>query len=105
MPPQINESNFDELVKGENGVVLVDFWAPWCGPCRILGPIIEEVAQQADGVTVSKINVDENPALAEQYGVRSIPTVIIFKNGNPVEQVVGVRSKEDYLKLIQNHQG
>lgn len=103
MTVQINETNFAQEVQQKQGLVLVDFWAVWCGPCRILGPIIEEIGDSVEGVTVGKVNVDENPVLSEQFGVRSIPTVILFKDGQPVEQVVGVRAKEVFLALIEKY--
>ena len=90
----LTESNFkDEVLKAE-GVVLVDFWAPWCGPCRMVGPVLEEIAQEkGDQVKVVKVNVDENPGLGSNYQVMSIPTMIIFKNGQLVEQFVGAQPK------------
>ncbi|MCA9392518.1 thioredoxin [candidate division WWE3 bacterium] len=103
MTVQVNETNFAQEVQQKDGLVLLDFWAPWCGPCRILGPIIEEIGDTVEGVTVGKVNVDENPVLSEQFGVRSIPTVILFKDGQPVEQVVGVRAKEVFLALIEKY--
>ncbi len=103
MSIQINETNFTQEVVSKKGLVLADFWAVWCGPCRILGPIIEEVAGELKDVLVAKVNVDENPALANQFGIRSIPTVILFKDGKPVEQSVGVRSKEDFIAMINRY--
>ncbi|HYH04581.1 MAG TPA: thioredoxin [Bacillota bacterium] len=90
----VTEKNFREEVLNAGGVVLVDFWAPWCGPCRMLGPILEEVAQElADKVKVVKVNVDENPGLASQFNVMSIPTLIVFKQGQDVEKSVGALPK------------
>jgi len=103
MSTQINETNFTQEVINKKGLVLVDFWAVWCGPCRILGPIIEEVGSEVKDVLIAKINVDENPVLANQFGIRSIPTVILFKDGKPVEQSVGVRSKEDFIAMINRN--
>jgi thioredoxin 1 len=100
---QINETNFESEVIKNNGLALIDFWAPWCGPCRILGPIIEDLANDVTDVKIGKVNVDENPMLAGSFGVRSIPTVILFKDGKPVEQIVGVRGKEDFIALIDKH--
>jgi len=102
----LDGTNFQAEVLNSKGLTLVDFWAVWCGPCQVLGPIIEAIAEEIkDTVTVGKLNVDENPELAAQYGVMSIPTVILFKDGQPVEQVVGVRAKQDYLELIEKHAG
>lgn len=84
------------------GTVLVDFWATWCGPCRMVAPVIEQLADDLDGkVTVGKVDVDEQPALAAKYGIQSIPTVIIFKDGKPVETLVGVREYEVYAAAVE----
>jgi thioredoxin 1 len=101
MEKVLTDSNFKEEI-GE-GLVLVDFWAPWCAPCRMLGPIIEEVSEEVESVTVGKLNVDENPQTAQQFQVMSIPTVILFKDGEAVETMVGLRPKEAYLEVIENH--
>lgn len=91
----LNDKNFEGEVLKSKGVFLVDFWAPWCGPCRMLGPIVEELAKDFDGkAKIGKVNVDESPETAGKYGVMSIPTVMIFKEGNPVETFVGVQPKE-----------
>ena len=94
------DKNFKEEVQGAKGVVLVDFWAPWCGPCQQQLPIIEELADEATGAVVGKVNVDENHQTASEFGVMSIPTLIIFKDGKPVEQLVGVHQKNDLKKKI-----
>ncbi len=84
--------------------VLVDFWAEWCGPCRMLAPTIEELARHYSGkVKVGKVNVDQNPGLAERYGIRGIPTIIIFKNGQVVDQSVGVQSKDTLQRMVDGH--
>jgi thioredoxin 1 len=91
----ITDANFDEKVLKSNTPVLVDFWAVWCGPCQVQGPIIEEVANEMDGkAAIGKINVDENPASAQKFNVMSIPTLMIFKDGTVVKQFIGVQSKE-----------
>ena len=101
MEKVLTDSNFKDEIS--SGLVLVDFWAPWCGPCRMLGPIIEEVANEVEGVTVGKLNVDENPQTAGEFQVMSIPTVILFKDGEAVETMIGLRPKEAYMEAIENH--
>ncbi len=94
----ITDGNFTEQVIQSDKPVLVDFWAVWCGPCQMLGPIVEEVASEVAGkVVVGKMNVDENPQTAQKFGIMSIPTIMIFKGGTVVKQFVGVQSKETLL--------
>jgi len=96
----LNDKNFNKHI--DRGVVLVDFWAPWCGPCKMIAPLVSELADQFDGKAgIGKLNVDENKATAAKYGVRSIPTIILFKNGEIVQQFVGIKSKATYAKAIE----
>lgn len=97
-----NENEFEQLLQ-DNSAVLVDFWAPWCGPCRMVGPIIEKLAAKYDGrAVVAKVDIDEQSALAERYKILSIPTVIVFKDGAPVKQEVGAHSQDVYEKMIES---
>lgn len=97
----ITSESFDRTVMQSEKTVLIDFWAGWCGPCRMLAPIIDEIAEEyADTVTVGKINVDEQPQLAAAFGVESIPTLIAFKNGVPLGALVGLQTKESVIDLI-----
>jgi thioredoxin 1 len=99
---EFTDKSFKEAVLEAKEPVLVDFWAPWCGPCQLAGPVIEELAKEYEGqVKVVKINVDENPKTAEKYGVMSIPTVIIFKDGKEVKRQVGFPGKAGYESLIR----
>lgn len=102
---KITDANFDSMVLKSDKPVLVDFWAVWCGPCQMQGPIVEEIAKDMAGKAIaSKINVDENPITAQKYGIMSIPTIMIFHKGEIVKQFIGVQSKEtlkkELMKLI-----
>ena len=96
----ITKENFDREVLKAEGTVLVDFWATWCGPCRMLSPIVDEVASEHPDVKVGKINVDEQPELAQQFGIMSIPTLLVFKNGEKVQESVGLIPKEKVEALL-----
>lgn len=96
----ISTSNFQDEVLRSERTVLLDFWAPWCGPCRMVGPILEEIARERADVKVGKVNVDEQPELASQFSVMSIPTLVVMKDGKVVNQTVGARPKGQILALL-----
>lgn len=101
MATSVTDNDFDAVVLKASTPVLVDFWAPWCGPCRAVAPLVDELAVEYDGkVLVAKMNVDENPATPGTYGIRSIPCFILFKNGQVVDQVAGAGTKSSFQTLI-----
>ena len=103
MALEITDSNFEEKVLKSDKPVLVDFWAAWCGPCRMVGPIIDELSEEYEGkAVVGKVDIDSNQHYAAQFGVRNIPTVLVFKNGELVDRKVGVSSKNDYAQALES---
>ncbi len=97
----VSNENFESEVLKSDVPVLVDFWAPWCGPCQMLGPIVEDIAEENTDIKVCKVNIDENPDLASQYKIMSIPTLIAFKNGEVYKKSVGVQSKSEILDMVK----
>lgn len=98
----ITDQSFDEEIS--SGKVLVDFWAPWCGPCKMIAPVLEDLdAELGDELKIAKINVDDNPDTASRFGVMSIPTLILFKDGQPVDKVVGLQSKDALKAFVERH--
>jgi len=102
---EITDQNFSEQIVGADGLSMVDFWATWCGPCRMVAPIVKELADEyaEQGVVVGKLDVDANPQTAAQFGVRSIPTILFFKNGEMVDRVIGAVPKPQLEQKIQQH--
>lgn len=99
---EINDNNFE--TETSSGLVMVDFWAPWCAPCRMVAPVLDEISNELDGqVVITKINVDENPQAATKYSVTTIPTMIVFKGGEVVERTSGAGPKQQYMSLLNKH--
>ncbi|MBE6861936.1 MAG: thioredoxin [Ruminococcus sp.] len=98
---KVNEQNFRDEIINKNGTALVDFFADWCGPCKMVAPILSEIAEENPDITVGKINVDESPMLASQFGVVSIPTIIAFRNGQEIGKIIGYRPKNDILEMLK----
>jgi thioredoxin 1 len=99
----VSDQSFKAEVEA-TGTVLVDFWAPWCGPCKMIAPILEELDKESTDLKIAKLNVDDNPESASRFGVMSIPTLIVFKDGQPVDKVVGFQSKEALKNVVARHQ-
>ena len=97
----VNVHNFQDEILRTDKKVLLDFWAPWCGPCRQVVPLVEEIAEERPDIKVGKINVDENPELAKQFGITSIPTLVVMEGGKAVATAIGYRPKADILKLLK----
>ena len=97
---QVTKENFQEIVVNADRKVRLDFWAPWCGPCRMVLPIVEEIAGEREDIVVGKVNVDEQPELAERYGVMTIPTLIVFENGEEQQRSVGAKNKRAILNMV-----
>lgn len=100
----LTKDNFDQVVYNSDKPVIVDFWAPWCGPCRMVAPVMEQLAQEYDGkAVIGKVNVDEESDLAVKFRIMSIPTVILFKDGKVVEKIIGARPKSDFAELLDKN--
>lgn len=102
MALEITDANFEAEVKGSDKLVMVDFWAEWCGPCRMIGPIVEELSGEYDGkAVIGKVNVDNNPGVAQEFGIRSIPTILFIKNGEVVDKSVGAVPKAALVEKLE----
>lgn len=97
----VSDKDFQGIIDAESKTILVDFWAEWCGPCRMLGPVLEEVSEEVDDVVILKVNVDDNSELPTKFGIRSIPAVLAFKDGEVADRFVGVKRKEEIISFIE----
>ena len=101
-PIDVNDGNFDDIMK-KNNTLIVDCWAPWCGPCRMMSPVVDAVSKELDGkVVFGKLNTDENPHISQRYTIEAIPTLLVFKDGELIDRWVGARTKEDLKKRVQS---
>jgi thioredoxin 1 len=104
MAKEFNDSNFQTEVLDSDKLSMIDFWAEWCGPCRAIGPVVEELSKEFEGkVNVGKVNVDHNPQLSMNYGITSIPAILFIKNGQVVDKLVGAQPKSNFVKKIESH--
>ncbi|WP_187119288.1 thioredoxin [Clostridium polynesiense] len=99
----VGDNDFANQIENEKGIVLVDFWATWCGPCKMIAPVLEQLSSEIPEIKIAKVEVDENPASASKYRITSIPTLMVFKNGTVVETVVGFRPKQELEQIIRKH--
>ncbi len=99
----LNKESFEKVTSAKDKTLIIDFWAPWCGPCKALTPVLEELASEmSDQVGVYKVNVDDNTELAQEHGVQSIPTILVYKNGSLSETIVGLKTKEELVKIVNS---
>lgn len=98
-----NKEEFKKIIESEEGIVLVDFWAEWCGPCRMLGPVLHDISEEIDNITIVKVNVDDNSELSAEYGIRSIPSVIFIKNGVQIDKFIGFQNKDKIVEMIEKN--
>ena len=104
MAKEFNDSNFQTEVLDSNQLSMIDFWAEWCGPCRAIGPVVEELSKEFEGrVNIGKVNDDHNPQLSMNYGITSIPAILFIKNGQVVDKLVGAQPKHNFVKKIESH--